>query len=84
MDGDLPEGVEYASIDGGKLVGSVNITGKGSESGSITAKIAPGDSVWIFAILQSLGANGAEVNASLTTKATFEQPAEGSAFSVQG
>jgi hypothetical protein len=44
-----------------------NVTGTGTSELSGTVTIAPGDSVWLFAILQSLGANGAVNSGSLNT-----------------
>ncbi|MFT5140089.1 MAG: hypothetical protein ACI9CB_001749, partial [Rhodothermales bacterium] len=44
-----------------------NVTGAGTSVLSGTVTIAPGDSVWLFAVLQSLGANGAEITGSLST-----------------
>jgi hypothetical protein len=72
MMGEEPPGMVYVSLEVSKVSAPENVTGSGSESASITASIAPGNSVWIFAILQSLGANGAEVEASLETSMTIE------------
>jgi hypothetical protein len=41
--------------------------GSGTETFSSTVTVEPGDSIWVWIILQSLVANGAEVSASLTT-----------------
>jgi hypothetical protein len=76
MDGEEPPGTVYVALDTGKISAPTNVTGTGNKSGSVTAKIASGDSVWIFAILQSLGANGAQVEASLVTSATIEVEVE--------
>ena len=45
-----------------------NVTGSGTETLSSTVTVEPGDSIWLWAILQSLAANGAEVSATLDTK----------------
>ncbi len=46
---------------------SSNATGEGESPLSITTIVEPGDSVWLWAILQSIAVNGATVNASLET-----------------
>ncbi len=46
----------------------LNVTGSGTETLSITLTVEPGDSIWLWGILQSLVANGAEVSATLDTK----------------
>ena len=45
-----------------------NVTESGTENLSSTVTVEPGDSIWLWVILQSLAANGAEVNATLDTK----------------
>ena len=44
-----------------------NVTGSGTREASGTVILNPGDSIWLFAILQSFAVNGAEVDASLET-----------------
>ena len=46
---------------------SDNETGEGTTPFSVTATVEPGDSIWLWAILQGIVVNGATVNASLTT-----------------
>lgn len=46
---------------------SSNVTGDGTESISSTATVEPGDSVWLFAILQDFAVNGAAATSSLST-----------------
>ena len=46
---------------------SDNETGEGEAPLSVTATVEPGDSIWLWAILQGIVVNGATVNASLTT-----------------
>ena len=45
-----------------------NVTESGTETLSSTVTVEPGDSIWLWVILQSLAANGAEVSATLDTK----------------
>ena len=45
-----------------------NESGSGTTEISETVTVEPGDSVWLWAILQSLAANGAVVNADMETK----------------
>lgn len=47
---------------------STNVSEADAKTFSITVTVEPGDSIWLWAILQSLAANGAEVNATLDTK----------------
>ena len=47
---------------------SSNVTESGTEVLSITVTVEPGDSIWLWSILQSLAANGADVSATLDTK----------------
>ena len=47
---------------------STNATESGTTTLSRTVTVEPGDSIWLWAILQSLAANGAEVSATLDTK----------------
>jgi len=46
---------------------SSNVTADGTESISGTATVEPGDSVWLFAILQDFAVNGAAATSSLST-----------------
>ena len=45
-----------------------NVTEADAKTFSSTVTVEPGDSIWLWAILQSLAANGAEVNATLDTR----------------
>ena len=45
-----------------------NVTESGTKTLSSKVTVEPGDSIWLWVILQSLAANGAEVNATLDTK----------------
>jgi len=65
--------VIYESLGDAAAMGSENLTGAGSEVLSITVSIPPGESVWLFGLLQVLGANGAVMTASLETTATIEE-----------
>jgi len=47
---------------------SSNVTESGTATLSSTVTVEPGDSIWLWAILQSLVANGADVSATLDTK----------------
>ena len=47
---------------------SSNVTESGTTTLSSTVTVEPGDSIWLWVILQSLAANGAEVSATLDTK----------------
>jgi len=64
---ELPDDIVYKSLNNASASGDDNLTGAGSRMLSTTVNLEPGDSIWLFAILQSLGANGAQVNASLST-----------------
>jgi hypothetical protein len=44
-----------------------NVTESGTETISGEVTVEPGDSIWLWSIVQSLAANGAEVNATLET-----------------
>ncbi len=70
------EDVEYVKLKNVKSRGPDNVTGSGTKTLSGTVVIDPGDSVWMIAILQSLGSNGAVVNASLQTMTTIEKHVE--------
>jgi len=71
---ELPDDIVDKSLNSAKASGDENLTGSGSRMLSATIILEPGDSIWLFALLQSLGANGAQVNASLTTVTTINQP----------
>lgn len=71
---ELPDDVGYKSLKNASVMGGGNVTGTGTRMLSGTVKLEPGDSIWLFAILQSLGANGAQVNASLSTVITIKKP----------
>jgi hypothetical protein len=45
-----------------------NVTGSGTETLSSTVTVEPGDNIWLWVLLQSLAANGAEVRATLDTR----------------
>jgi hypothetical protein len=45
-----------------------NVTESGTKTLASEVTVEPGDSIWLWTILQSLAANGAEVNATLDTK----------------
>ena len=47
---------------------SSNVTESGTATLSSTVTVEPGDSIWLWVILQSLVANGADVSATLDTK----------------
>jgi len=47
---------------------SSNVTESGTTTLSSTVTVEPGDSIWLWTILQSLAANGAVVSATLDTK----------------
>jgi hypothetical protein len=68
--------VEYVKLKIASSRGPDNVTGSGTKKLSSTVVIDPGDSVWLFAILQCLGSNGAVVNASLETMTTIEKHVE--------
>lgn len=61
-----PAGLE--DLDAARIEPSSNETGEGTSTLSITAIVEPGESVWLWAILQGIVVNGATVNASLVTK----------------
>lgn len=63
MDG--PEGAEFTDLGGVKIGPTTNVSETGSGSESLTATIGPGETAWIWTIMQALVANGAEVSASL-------------------
>ena len=73
---DPDQNVDYAMLKNVKSKGSENVTGSGTKTLSGTVVINPGDSVWMITILQSLGSNGAVVNASLETTTTIEKHIE--------
>jgi hypothetical protein len=54
-------------LDAARVEPSSNETGEGTSTLSATTIVEPGDSVWLWAILQGLVVNGATVNASLET-----------------
>lgn len=68
---ELPEGVEPVELHSSKAKEHNNVNGTGTTELSGTVTIAPGNSIWMFAILQSLGANGAEISGTLTTKTSI-------------
>jgi len=70
---ELPDDIEYKSLKSISTKGGEIMTGSGTRILSGTVKLEPGDSIWMFVILQSLGANGAQVNASLSTVLTVEK-----------
>jgi hypothetical protein len=45
-----------------------NVTESGTETLSSTVTVEPGDNIWLWVLLQSLAANGAEVRATLDTR----------------
>jgi len=71
--GETPAGVEYKELESKVVSGPANTTGAKSQEISGTVVIDPGDSVWILGILQSLGANGASVNARLNIVITVQE-----------
>jgi hypothetical protein len=68
---ELPEGIVPVEIHKSMANADRNETGTGTRELSGTVTIAPGDSVWLFAIVQSLGANGAVISGSLETSTTI-------------
>jgi len=54
-------------LDAARAAPSSDETGEGTSTLSATTIIEPGDSVWLWAILQGIVVNGATVNASLET-----------------
>ena len=54
-------------LDAARVGPNSNETGEGTSTLSATTIVEPGDSVWLWAILQGIVVNGATVNASLTT-----------------
>jgi len=70
LDGEPPPG--YRSLDNAKTDGIIaDPTGQGKENLSVSAVLQPGDSVWLFAIVQTVAANGAVVEAKLDTTLTI-------------
>ena len=61
------EPADLKDLDDTHSMPSLNATGEGTETLSVTAIVEPGDSVWLWAILQGVVVNGAEVKASVTT-----------------
>ena len=67
MDGGPPPG--YQSLGAADTQGMIStVTAQGSETLSISASLEPGASLWMFALLQGLAANGAVVDARLETR----------------
>lgn len=69
--GPPPEAV-YTSVADAAASGTKNATGQGSKTFSVSGRIPPGESVWIFGVLQTLGANGAVIKGRLETRSTIE------------
>lgn len=70
LDGEPPPG--YRSLDHAKTDGIIaDSTGQGNENLSMSVVLQPGDSVWLFAVMQAIAANGAVVEAKLDTKLTI-------------
>lgn len=69
----LPEGVEPVELHFSKAQEHKNVNGTGTAELSGTVTIAPGDSIWMLAILQSLGANGAVISGTLSTSTTVSE-----------
>jgi hypothetical protein len=44
------------------------VTDSGTKTLASEVTVEPGDSIWLWAILQGLASNGAEVNATLATQ----------------
>lgn len=68
---ELPEGVEPVELHFSKANEHQNVNGTGTKELSGTVTIAPGESIWMFAILQSLGANGAVISGTLETRTSI-------------
>ena len=67
FDGEPPAG--YESIDNANTNRAIaNVTEQGSEGLSMSAVLKPGDSIWMYALMQGIAANGAVVEATLVTK----------------
>jgi len=64
MDG--PEGAEFKDLGSTQIQPTTNVSQSGTNSESLSATIGPGESAWIWTIMQALVANGAEVSASLS------------------
>jgi len=69
----LPEGIEPVELHFSKAQEHKNVNGTGTTELSGTVAIAPGDSIWMLAILQSLGANGAVISGTLSTSTTVSE-----------
>lgn len=54
--------------------GATNLSGSGSEILTASVSLNPNDSVWLYSFLQTPGANGASVTASLNSAATVPEP----------
>jgi hypothetical protein len=63
MDG--PEGAEFTDLGSAVIGPTTNVSETGSGRESLSATVGPGESAWIWTIMQALVANGAEVSASL-------------------
>ena len=65
---DPDPGIEFADLGFDSAGPASNVTASGTTALSKTVTVNRGDSVWLWALLQSFAANGAAVNASLSTK----------------
>lgn len=64
----------YAVLKEGATAPSSNETGEGAEELALRAVLQPGDSVWFMLLLQVFAANGAVVDAGLTTHLAKSTP----------
>jgi hypothetical protein len=55
---------------------SPTTTHEGQEIFTLCTQVEPGEQVWFFGILQTLSANGSEVEAELTTRLDLDSPCE--------
>ena len=71
MDSGPPSGYEsLGSVNTNGIISTV--TAQGSEKLSLSVELEPGGSVWMFALLQSIAANGAVVEAELVTRLAID------------
>ena len=65
---DPDPGIGFTDLGFASTGPTSNVTESGTTELSNTVTVNPGDSIWMWALLQSLAANGAAVNASLNSK----------------
>jgi hypothetical protein len=70
---ELPANLQYSSIGYAQESEDKNMTAAGSKALSVNVVLDPGKSIWMLALLQNLGANGAKVNSEMVTQMTIGQ-----------